>query len=184
MQKIDTVFERGDNFGVVPKVVAGCEWVLKGDGTPTEKLDGTNVRITVEKGKIVLVEKRRNPSKEEARRGMEPGYTDASRDNPADKHIFRAVDGTSVSEWPDGKHECEAVGPKIQGNPLELASPTLYPFRLSPVILDEIASRTFETIKDWVLGLESRYAPNHLAEGIVFHHPDGRMAKIKLKDFK
>lgn len=25
--------------------------------------------------------------------------------------------------------------------------------------------------------------PGHLAEGIVFHHPDGRRAKIKRKDF-
>jgi len=25
--------------------------------------------------------------------------------------------------------------------------------------------------------------PGHRAEGIVFHHPDGRRAKIKRKDF-
>lgn len=31
--------------------------------------------------------------------------------------------------------------------------------------------------------LESKFAPGHLAEGIVFHHPDGRHAKIKRKDF-
>jgi hypothetical protein len=31
--------------------------------------------------------------------------------------------------------------------------------------------------------LDSRFAPGHLAEGIVFHHPDGRRAKIKRKDF-
>ncbi len=31
--------------------------------------------------------------------------------------------------------------------------------------------------------LQSRYAPGALAEGLVFHHPDGRRAKIKRKDF-
>ena len=36
---------------------------------------------------------------------------------------------------------------------------------------------------DFLAQLESRYAPGHLAEGIVFHHPDGRRAKIKRKDF-
>jgi len=35
----------------------------------------------------------------------------------------------------------------------------------------------------FLTSLESRYAPGHLAEGIVFHHPDGRRAKIKRKDF-
>lgn len=32
--------------------------------------------------------------------------------------------------------------------------------------------------------LDSLYSPGHLAEGIVFHHPDGRRAKIKRKDFR
>jgi hypothetical protein len=31
--------------------------------------------------------------------------------------------------------------------------------------------------------LDSQFAPGQLAEGVVFHHPDGRRAKIKRKDF-
>jgi hypothetical protein len=31
--------------------------------------------------------------------------------------------------------------------------------------------------------MQSLYSPGHLAEGIVFHHSDGRRAKIKRKDF-
>jgi hypothetical protein len=30
---------------------------------------------------------------------------------------------------------------------------------------------------------ESQYSPGHLAEGIVFHHPAWRRAKIKRKEF-
>lgn len=183
MKKIETIFDRDENFKVTPKVRAGCEWVFAGEGIPTEKLDGTNVRLTVENGKLIHVEKRRNPTKEEKTQGIEPGYIDANRNDPSDKHIFGAVDNTIVLNWPDGLHECEAVGTKIQGNPLELAIPRCYPFKLAPVVLPDMP-RNFDAIKEYILGLESRYSPGHLAEGVVFHHPDGRMAKIKQKDFK
>ncbi|HET8658882.1 MAG TPA: hypothetical protein VFM55_07775 [Micromonosporaceae bacterium] len=43
--------------------------------------------------------------------------------------------------------------------------------------------RSFGELRDYLAKLESRFAPGHLAEGIVFHHPDGRRAKIKRKDF-
>lgn len=45
------------------------------------------------------------------------------------------------------------------------------------------APRTYEELRDWLATLESRFAPGHLAEGVVFHHADGRRAKIKRKDF-
>jgi len=182
MKKIETIFDRGDDFKVIPKVRAGCEWVFRGEGIPTEKLDGTNVRLTVAAYKVVHIEKRRNPTKEEKAQGIEPGYVDASRNDPSDKHIFRAADNTDVSEWTNGLYECEAVGPKIQGNPLELPTPRCYAFKFDPVILADMP-RNFDAIKEYIRVLESRYSPGHLAEGIVFHHPDGRMAKIKRKDF-
>ena len=43
--------------------------------------------------------------------------------------------------------------------------------------------RTFDGLRGFLATLDSRFAPGHLAEGIVFHHPDGRRAKIKRKDF-
>jgi len=183
MKKIETIFDRGDDFGVIPKIRAGCEWVFAGEGIPTEKLDGTSVRLIVADGDIRYVERRRNPTKEERALGEEPGYIPADRSDSSDKHIFRAVDNTDVSDWPDGKHECEAVGPKIQGNPLNLERPTCYPFKFRPVVLPSM-ERDFEHIRDYVLLLPSQFSPGNLAEGIVFHHSDGRMAKIKRRDFK
>ncbi|WP_141584345.1 hypothetical protein [Actinomadura sp. WMMA1423] len=38
-------------------------------------------------------------------------------------------------------------------------------------------------LRDYLAKLDSRFAPGHLADGIVFHHPDGRRAKIKRRDF-
>ncbi len=186
-------------------------WLGEGGGTmigvgrATEKLDGTNVRVTVKDSKIVRVEKRRNPTREQKALGPEPGYVDTRRDDPSDKHILAAADNTSIVSHesgdyrglsltmiertslvegriflPDGEWPCEAIGPKIQGNRYRLAKAVLYPFSFMPIELGEVP-RTFEGLRT--------YFPRHSRlsevpmEGIVFHHGDGRMAKIKASDF-
>ncbi len=182
MQKIETIFDRGDNFKVTPKIRVGTEWVFTGEGIATEKIDGTNIRITIASGKITKVEKRHNPTQEEKVLGQEPGYIDAHESDPSDKHIFRAVSGTDVSNLANGEYPCEAFGPKIQGNPLGLQSPICYLFTVTPMLVPNVP-RNFEGLREFFKTFDSRYSPGHKAEGIVFHHPDGRMAKIKAKDF-
>jgi len=49
--------------------------------------------------------------------------------------------------------------------------------------IEEEIPRSFDGLRNFLASLESRYADGSLAEGIVFHHPDGRRAKIKRKDF-
>lgn len=56
------------------------------------------------------------------------------------------------------------------------------PFNLDVPVYEDVP-RSYTGLRDFLAELESRYAPGHLAEGIVFHHPDGRRAKIKRKDF-
>jgi|SRR5450631_53954 len=179
MQKIPTLFLRDPtNMKLVTREVnPDAAWVLEGQGTPTRKKDGTSIRVTVQDGRCVKLEKRRNPTREEKAQGAEPGYIDAHRDDPADKHIFAACDQehymASTHAWPDGVYSCEALGPKIQGG-VESGVPLLYPFTLHPERLSE-NPRTFEAIRDFLTQTE--------IEGIVWHHEDGRMAKIKRKDF-
>lgn len=183
MEKIPTLFRRGPDFRVIDQVKEGCEWVLEGQGMPTEKLDGTNVRITVRSGQIVRVEKRRNPSKVQKQQGIIDGwYVDADEYGKEDKWILEAARNTDVSEWPDDEHPCEALGPKIQGNPLGLEKHVCLPFNTKAPTYSE-APRNYQDLRDFLGRLESLYSPGHLAEGIVFHHPDGRRAKIKRKDF-
>lgn len=183
MEKIPTLFERDDGFKVVDRARAGCEWVLAGEGVGTEKLDGTNVRLTVRSGRIVRVEKRRNPTKVQKAQGIVDGwYADVDPQSAEDRWIHEAVRGTDVAGWPDGEHPVEAVGPRIQGNPLGLDAHRCVPFNLEiPVYAD--APRSYAELRETMDSLESRFAPGHPAEGIVFHHPDGRRAKIKRKDF-
>lgn len=184
MEKIPTIFERDQNFKVTDKPKPNCEWVFTGEGLATEKLDGMNIRLTIRGGKLVRVEKRRNPSKADKARGIVDGwYVDADEFAPDDRYIFEAARNTDLSTWPDGEHSCEALGPKIQGNPLGLEKHLCVPFNIEVPVFNHIP-RTYDGIRDALSRLESRFSPGHLAEGIVFHHPDGRRAKIKRKDFK
>lgn len=183
MEKIPTIFDRGDGFKVMNLPRKGCEWVFAGEGRATEKVDGTNVRLTVRAGRVVRVEKRRNPSKLQKAQGVIDGwYVEADENAKDDKWIHEAVRGTDVSAWSEGEHSVEAMGPNIQGNPLGLTKHLCVPFNLEIPVYEDVP-RTFEGIKRYMEKLESRFCPGHLAEGIVFHHPDGRRAKIKRKDF-
>ena len=183
MEKIPTIFNRGENFKVVNQPRKGCEWVFAGEGRATEKLDGTNVRLTVRAGQVVRVEKRRNPSKLQKQQGIVDGwYVDADQYSKDDKWIFEAVRATDVHGWPDGEHSAEALGPNIQGNLLGLKKNLCVPFNLEIPVYENVP-RTYEGLVQFLENLESLFSPGHLAEGIVFHHSDGRRAKIKRKDF-
>jgi hypothetical protein len=183
MEKIPTLFERDEHFRVVDRPRAECAWVFDGEGTGTEKLDGTNIRLTVRSGRVVRVEKRRNPSRVHKQQGIVDGwYADTDEYSAEDKWIRTAAANTDVSEWPDGEHSCEALGPHIQGNPLDLPQARCVPFNLAVPVYAEVP-RSYPGLRGYLATLESRFSPGHLAEGIVFHHPDGRRAKIKRKDF-
>ena len=184
MEKIPTIFDRDENFRVTPKVRPGCEWVFDGHGTATEKLDGTNVRLTIRSGQLVRLEKRRNPTKLQKKQGIIDGwYVDADDGAREDRWIYEAARSTDVAAWPDGEHSCEALGPKIQGNPLGLERHLCVPFNIEVPTVDPI-DRSFDGLQAALPTLDSVYSPGHPAEGIVFHHPDGRRAKIKRKDFE
>ncbi|HKD27791.1 MAG TPA: hypothetical protein VKC66_18040 [Xanthobacteraceae bacterium] len=184
MEKIPTIFDRDGDFSVVNQPRKGCEWVFAGEGRATEKVDGTNIRMTVRSGLLVRVEKRRNPSKVQKQQGIVDGwYVDADEFAKEDKWLFAAARGVDISGWPDGEHSAEALGPNIQGNPLGLSRNTCLPFNLDAPIYKNVPT-TFEGLRPFLNTLDSLFSPGHSAEGIVFHHPDGRRAKIKRKDFR
>ena len=79
MEKIPTIFDRGENFKVVNHVREGCEWVFEGEGTATEKVDGTNVRLTIRAHQCVRVEKRRNPTKVQKKNGIIDGWSETEQ---------------------------------------------------------------------------------------------------------
>lgn len=184
MKKIISLFKRnydGDHM-VRDEVVEGAEWVLEGEGIATRKWDGT----------CCLIRDGRLYKRFDAKAGKKPpegfipaqdpdpitghypGWLEVSRDNPGDKWHIEAFEKTILAsgktELEDGTYEL--CGPKINGNNETLLEHELIPhgeYKLAGV------PRDFKGVKEYLKYRE--------IEGIVWHHPDGRMVKIKRRDF-
>lgn len=171
MKKIPTMFERDETLRgrpVIDQIKPECQWVLDGEGYATRKYDGQNVKI---EGHKLL--KRQKPAEGDY---DEASYVPAERGHPADKYLFEGYDFLlDTRGLEDGIYE--AIGPKIQGNPEKVSGHSL--IRVDPpetqTVLSADTPRTFDGLKDYLF--------NNDIEGIVFHHKDGRMAKIKKRDF-
>ena len=175
MQKIGSLFKR-DYEGtrlVYDEVVPGSEWVLAGEGVATRKFDGTC--CMVQDGKLY----KRFDAK--AGKAAPEGFLPAQEPDVTTGHWpgWLLVGDSAADQWhreaftgeeTDGTYEL--CGPKVQGNPDKFEKHVLVPHGRE--VLDD-APRSFEALKSYLEDLEM--------EGIVWHHPDGRMVKIKRKDF-
>lgn len=176
MKKIISLFQRDYGSGerlVRNEIVPGAEWVVAGEGVATRKWDGTCCMM-----RHGLLFKRYD-----AKHGKTPpeGFLSAQDPDPKTGHWpgWLAV-RNAPEDWmhnkavriclPDGTYEL--VGPKINGNPDGFADYYLMPHGL--VTLPH-APRDFDGLKAFLSMTD--------IEGIVWHHPDGRMVKIKGKDF-
>lgn len=177
MKKIISLFQRnydGDRL-VRNEVTPGAEWVTNGEGIATRKTDGTCCMI--KDGKIYKRYDAKNGKQPPAGfipaqdpdliTGHWPGWLKCQESNPNDKWHFNAL---TVTKLPDGTYEL--LGPNIQGNPEKLPNNILVKHG-DHVLTD--CPRDFDSLKEYLKPLD--------IEGIVWHHPDGRMVKIKKKDF-
>jgi len=186
MRKIISLFQRnyeGDRL-VRDEIVPGAEWVPAGEGVPTRKWDG--VCAAVRAGKLFKRYELKNGRKPPA--GFEPaqerdpitgdvpGWVPVG-EGPEDKWFREALDNVAADPIPDGTYEL--CGPKTGGGAHDGANPEQFDSHvLVPHGMDILASdtpRTFEALR--------KYFEVCDIEGIVWHHPDGRMVKIKKKDF-
>lgn len=182
MRKIPTLYTRTeDRRGVTDEVTPGCEWVLAGEGVATRKWDGTCVM-------------RDDLGSWFARREVKPGKTPPSgfileqHDDITGKSVGWAPIEQSpfVTCWEEAVNHAgdpltpgtyELVGPKINGNPDRMQGHRLQRHATSTRV--DSNDYPYETPK----ALVKLYAhPHHGWEGIVWHHPDGRMAKLKARD--
>jgi hypothetical protein len=174
MIKIPTIFVRDMSKQpalVTPVWVEGCEWVRDGEGTATIKFDGTSVMV-----RNGLTYKRRE---------LRPGDKVPSdfESLGTDENTGKTVGWVSVGPGPDDRWHREAfnnepdgtyelMGPKVQGNKSGFPKHVLVPHGSETL---NHAPRTFDSLRS--------YLEQQAIEGIVWHHPDGRMAKIKRRDF-
>jgi hypothetical protein len=101
--------------------------------------------------------------------GHFPGWLPVG-DGPEDRWHREAWDAEMQQAAPDGTYEL--VGTKLQGNPEGFSTHQLI---LHGLVQAPNAPRDFQGLREYL-------AANDI-EGIVWHHPDGRMVKIKGKDF-
>jgi hypothetical protein len=182
MRKIPTLFERdwdGDRRYVLPKVVAGCEWVTEGEGTPTRKYDGTCVMYDGERWWARREVKEGKPSPEgftvleaDAETGKAVGWEPAAQ-SPFARYLDEAIKGDLSHFAFFADRTYELIGPKINGNPEGVSEHRLLMHEHAYALDD--APRDYDALAAWLHA--------HPYEGIVWHHPDGRMAKIKKRDF-
>lgn len=180
MEKIPTLFTRdwqGDRSRVTSEWRAACCWVLDGEGVATQKLDGT----------CCLVRAGALYKRHTVRAGKTPplGFESVAYDDETRQYVGWLLVGTGPEDrWhreafvrlddpQDGTYEL--VGPHVQGNPERYVTDTLVAHHQPALVLPATTPRDFAELRLYLDGRD--------LEGIVWHHPDGRMAKIKTRDF-
>jgi hypothetical protein len=175
VRKIISLFERDCDVPrlVVNKIVPGAEWVAAGEGIATRKYDGT--ACLVRNGKLykrVEWDAQKGPAPVE---WLHHDFDPAIRSG----HGWLPI-GIGPEDWlhrlaeiPKENGTYELCGPKIQKNPEHFEKVVLVPHGTEIFVPDP--PRTFDGLKEWFKDED--------VEGIVWHHPDGRMVKIKKKDF-
>lgn len=176
MLKMPTIFKRNpeNRKMVMDEPHPDCQWVFEGEGEAVQKYDGTCCMV---KNKQFF--KRREVKKGKAApngfiplstdpvTGKSVGWIPVHFDDPANKYHMEAY-GDGVS---DGTYEL--IGPCVQGNPENCDKSTLFKHTHAQVFM--LGDRTYNGIRLFLKDLD--------VEGVVFRHKDGRMAKIKKRDF-
>lgn len=186
MPKIKSPFVRAVVDGayvVTPEVESGYEWVFEDPRVlAVEKLHGTNVSIVIDGGEVREVYNRttRVPFFSKGKGMIMEGLLESFK--------------RGYCDLPDGQHFGELVGPLLQGDPHQVGKHLWIPF--ATYARKKLAYKSFHThpktfdgLSGWFReGLFSLFAtrihgepPNRerFVEGIVFTHPDGRMAKLR-----
>lgn len=193
MKKIPTLFMRDpdDMARVIPVINPGCEWALT-DPTAhaTRKWDGTCVQLT---------DDGRWQARREVKAGKVPpaGFEAVETDQVTGKTVgWEPIEQSGFARWhaealaDEGWANCppgtyELIGPKINGNPEKLnyhrlamhAKAPIFPLLVWPDTAPVI--EPYEALRDLLVALAAKGC-----EGLVWHHPDGRMVKLKGRDFR
>ena len=190
MPKLKSPFIRkmiNNKYVVTPEIEEGYDWVFKGDENEvlcTEKLDGTDVSIIIENGRITRVFNR---------------TTEIPFFNKGKKFITEGILESycrGYCNFTDGQYFGEVIGPKLQRNPYKLDKHLWIPFLT--YVREKLTYRswhkypkTFDNISKWFRlpvsegGIFSLFMRRREViekpEGVVFHNlKTGMMAKLRL----
>ena len=191
MKKLKTLYKKNpENLGrVIEELDPNCLWVFDECVRATRKFDGTacmiqdNVlykRYDNKKGKAMPSTAIECQSADEFS-GHHPYWVLCDRDNKGEKRHWEAFDKhltleNNEHDWEDGTYEL--IGVKVNRNPERVKDGHMLVKHGSVGFSEKDKDFMLENIENMKAFLEQ----NDI-EGIVFHHPDGRMCKIRKKDF-
>jgi len=175
---------------VTPEINPEYEWVFDDDTIAVEKLNGTNVKLLTENGRLTSLYNRKNP--------IDPLQIIKGKTFIIEG-IFRAIQKGYIEI--DGEQAGEVIGPKLQGNPYDLNNHTWYPFSKAVKHLSYRSfhehEKNFDNWSSWFKDyLISRFAAKRkskqgdqykevMAEGVVFYNlrrkEEGKTYRAKLR---
>ena len=170
---------------VIDEINPEYKWVFEDkDVIASEKLDGSNVKLKTENGKLISLMNRKNL--------IDPLQIMKGKTFIIEG-VFRAIQKGYIK--PSGIQAGEVIGPKLQGNPYNLDNHIWYPFEKAVKYLAYRSfyehERTFDNWSSWFKDyLVSRFASkrgekNIMAEGIVFYslrrRAEGKVCMAKLR---
>lgn len=190
MKKLECPFVRemvDGNYIVVDEIMEGMEWVFEDDSVMAiEKLHGTNILILLQGGIVTGIWNRTQ---------RVPFF------NKGKMHIVRGVMNSFekgyIDKLTDGLHFGELIGNKMMKNEYGLDDNLWIPFESFGQKHLRYKSwgkypKDFKTISEWFKelmplynlmkcdrGMSQEEKMSQFVEGIVFTHPDGRMAKLR-----
>ena len=186
MPKIESPFIRKEINGdyiVTDEIEEGYEWVFEDESVMAiEKLHGTNVSILIQDGNITSIWNRteRLPFFNKGKKYIIEG-------------LLNSFERGYMEFLPDGQHFGELIGKKVNGNPYKIEGHLWIPFEIFAQKHLRYKSwgkypKDFNTISEWFKELMPLYSlmqnnGTKFCEGIVFTHPDGRMAKLRCDMF-
>jgi hypothetical protein len=124
----------------VDELNPGYEWVFEDKDTfAVEKLDGTNVKLTMDGGRLVSLQNRMNP--------IDPLQLMKGKEYIVEGVLMSNGKGYLQA---DGEQAGEVIGPKLQGNPYDLPMHIWYPFEKSITSLRYKSFHEYErNYKNW-----------------------------------
>lgn len=184
MKKIPTALVRDPNnrAKVLPEITPGCEWVFAGEGVPTRKYDGTCVMLD-EHGQW-WARREVKPGKDEPEGFMIADYDEVTGKTqgwePMENSSWVKFHKEAVDEFFEVPGTYELIGPKINGNPEGLEKHELRRHEIAEVLHELIGWDPLTP--EIVMNVVRKVGETDHIEGVVWHHPDGRMAKLKVRD--
>lgn len=185
MKKMPCVFVRtfdGPRAATITReVTPAAQWVIDGEGQAFIKRDGTacaviggvlHKRYDAKRGKAAPANAIPCDVPDEVT-GHHPHWVPVDANNPADKWHVEAWARVSAA-LDNGTYEL--CGPHFNGNPEGYVADFFVRHDSEPAdIWHGNVPRDFDSLQSFL--------DDWMHEGIVFHHPDGRMAKIRRVDF-